>query len=141
MLKLDGMKNSSVFVAVYILYVYICFTSDNPVHEILDLPQIEESTIFDIIFRLSFKFFLKIDFYDYTDRLVSSLENVMSHAFKRFTDNEINMKRNARKCYLLISSSEKVHGNIVTLQIKNSSCKKLLGVDIYCKQSFENLII
>ena len=122
MLKLDGMKNSSVFVAVYILYVYICFTSDNPVHEMLDLPQIEESTIFDIIFRLSFKFFLKIDFYDYTD-------------------NEINMKRNARKCYLLISSSEKVHGNIVTLQIKNSSCKKLLGVDIYCKQSFENLII
>lgn len=82
MLKLDGMKNSSAFVAVYILYVYVCFTSDNPVHEMLDLPQIEESTIFDIIFRLSFKFFLKIDFYDYTDRLVNSLENVMSHAFK-----------------------------------------------------------
>ena len=38
MLKLDGMKNSSVFVAVYILHVYICFTSDNPVHEMLDLP-------------------------------------------------------------------------------------------------------
>ena len=37
MLKLDGMKNSSVFVTVYILYVHICFTSDNPVHEMFDL--------------------------------------------------------------------------------------------------------
>ena len=51
------------------------------------------------------------------------------------------MKRNVRKCYLLISSSENVRGNIVTLQIKNVSCKRLLGVDIYYKLSFENLII
>lgn len=51
------------------------------------------------------------------------------------------MKRNARKCYLLISSSENVRGNIVTLQIKNVSCKRLLGVGIYYKLSFENLII
>ena len=50
------------------------------------------------------------------------------------------MKGNVRKCHLLISSGENVHANTGTSQIKNSDCKRLLGIDIDCKLSFENHI-
>ena len=50
------------------------------------------------------------------------------------------LKGNASKCHLLISSGENVHVNIGTSQIKNSDCKRLLGIDVDCKSSFENSI-
>ena len=37
-------------------------------------------------------------------------------------------------------SIENVHVNVGISQIKNSSCKRLLGTDIDCKLSFENNI-
>ena len=48
------------------------------------------------------------------------------------------MKRNASKCHLLIGSGKYVHVNVGASQIKNSGCQRLLGIDIYCKLSFEN---
>ena len=58
--------------------------------------------------------------------------------FQWFTVNEV--KGNASKCHLLISSREDVHVNIGTSQIKNRNCERLLGIDIDCKLSFENHI-
>ena len=69
---------------------------------------------------------------------LTGLENVLSNLFQWFTENEL--KGNTSKIYLLISSGENVHVNIGTSQIKNSDCKKLLGIDIDCKLSFENHI-
>ena len=69
---------------------------------------------------------------------MKSSETVSSNLFQWFTENEL--KGNASKCHLLISSGENVHVNIGTPQIKNSSCKRLLGIAIYCKLSFKNHI-
>ena len=69
---------------------------------------------------------------------MNDLKNVSSNLFKWFTENEL--KGNASKCNLLISSSENVHVNIGTRQIKNTNCKRLLGIDIDCKLRFENHI-
>ena len=69
---------------------------------------------------------------------MKDLENVPSNLFQWFNENEL--KENATKCHLLISSSENVHVNIGTSQIENSDCERLLGIDIDCKLSFENHI-
>ena len=50
------------------------------------------------------------------------------------------LKGNASKFHLPINSGENVYVNIGTSQIKNSDCKRLLGIDIDCKSSFENSI-
>ena len=47
------------------------------------------------------------------------------------------MQANADKCHVLISTDQKLHVNIGTLQIENSKCEKLLGVNIDSKLSFE----
>ena len=72
------------------------------------------------------------------EEVLNGLENVSSNLFQWFTENEL--KGNASKCHLLISSGENVHVNIGTSQIKNSDCERLLGIDIDCKLSFENHI-
>ena len=72
------------------------------------------------------------------EEVLKGLENVSSNLFQWFTENEL--KGNTSKCYLLISSVENVHVNIGTSQIKNSDCERLLGINIYCKLSFENHI-
>ena len=69
---------------------------------------------------------------------MNGIENVSSNQFQWFPENEL--KGNAIKCHLLISSGENVHVNIGTSQIKNSDCERLLGIDIDCKLSFENHI-
>ena len=46
-------------------------------------------------------------------------------------------KPKADKCHVLISTDQKLHVNIGTLQIENSKCEKLLGVNIDSKLSFE----
>ena len=68
------------------------------------------------------------------EKVLNSLENVSSNLFQWFTKNVY--KGNARKCHLLISSDKNVHVNIGIPQIKNSECKRLLGIDIDCKSSF-----
>ena len=70
--------------------------------------------------------------------ILNGLENVSSNLFQWFTENEL--KGNASKCHLLLSSSENAHINIDTSQIKNSDCERLLGIDIDYKLSFENYI-
>ena len=61
-----------------------------------------------------------------------------SNFFQLFTEKEL--KRNVSNSHLLISCIENVHKNIGTSQIKNNDCKRLLGIDIYYKLSFENHI-
>ena len=72
------------------------------------------------------------------EKVLSGLENVSSNLFQWFTENEL--KGNASKCHLLISSGEKVHVNIGISQIKISGCERVLGTDVDCKLSFENHI-
>lgn len=74
----------------------------------------------------------------YVEEVFNGLENVSSNLFQWFTKNEL--KGNARKCYLLISSDKNVHVNIATSQIKNSGCKRLLQIDKDCQINFENHI-
>ena len=66
---------------------------------------------------------------------MNGLENVSSSLFQRFTKNEL--KGNASKCHLLITSDENVHVNIGTSRIKNSGSERLLGIDIDCQLSFQ----
>ena len=72
------------------------------------------------------------------EEVLNDLENVSSNLFQWFTENEL--KGNASKCQLLINFGKNVHVNVDTLQIKNSDCERLLGIDIDYKLSFENHI-
>ena len=72
------------------------------------------------------------------EEVLNRLENMSSNLLQWFTEDEF--KANARKCHLLISYGENMHVNIGTSQIKNSDCKRLLGIDIDCKLNFENHI-
>ena len=47
------------------------------------------------------------------------------------------MQANGDKCHVLISTDQKLHVNIGTLQIENSKCEKRLGANIDSKLSFE----
>ena len=67
--------------------------------------------------------------------MIASLEKIAKEFFNWFKDNE--MQKNANKCYVLISTSQKLHVNIGTSQIENSKYEKLLGVNIDSKLSFE----
>ena len=69
------------------------------------------------------------------ESLIESLEKIAEEIFKWFKNNE--MQANADKCHVLISTDQKLHVNIGTLQIENSKCEKLLGVNIDSKLSFE----
>ena len=72
------------------------------------------------------------------EEVLNGLENMSSNLFQWFTENEL--KGNSSKYNLLTSSGEHVHVNILTSQIKNSDCERVLGIDIHCKLSFENHI-
>ena len=69
------------------------------------------------------------------ESLIESLEKIAEEIFKWFKNNE--MQANADKCHVLISTDQKLDVNIGTLQIENSKCEKLLGVNIDSKLSFE----
>ena len=60
----------------------------------------------------------------YVGEVFNGLENVPSNLFQWFTWNEL--KGNARKSDLLLSSGKNVHVNIGASQIKNNGCKRLL---------------
>ena len=72
------------------------------------------------------------------EEVLNGLENMLSNLSQWFTENKL--KENASKCHLLICSGENVHVNIGISPIKNSDCKRLLGIDIDCKLNFENHI-
>ena len=75
---------------------------------------------------------------DTIESMIASLEKIAKDIFKWFKDNE--MQGNTDKCHVLISTSQKLHVNIGTLQIENSKYEKLLGVNNDSKLSFENYL-
>ena len=66
------------------------------------------------------------------------IEKIAEEIFKWFKNNE--MQANTDKCHVLISTDQKLHVNIGTLQIENSKCEKVLGMNIDSKLSFEKHI-
>ena len=60
--------------------------------------------------------------------VVKLLEEVACAIFQWFKDNE--MKANADKCHILLSTSNKLTVKIIKVQIKNSQSEKLLGITI-----------
>ena len=69
------------------------------------------------------------------DDLIDSLENASSSFSKWFKDNLF--KGNPDKCHLLVSTNEKTKINTGEFLIENSNCKKLLGVKIDNKLTFD----
>ena len=72
------------------------------------------------------------------ESFIESLEKIAEEIFKWFKNNE--MQANTDKCHVLISTDQKLHVNIGTLQIENSKCEKVLGMNIDSKLSFEKHI-
>ena len=69
---------------------------------------------------------------DVTNYLQLSAEKL----FRRFFDNQI--KGNANKCRLIMSSNNTPGLEIGDSLIKASTCEKLLGITIDCKLTFDN---
>ena len=70
------------------------------------------------------------------DNVISNLEKSTNSLLKWFRENQ--MKANADKCHLLVSSSESCTAMIEDFSIKNSTEEKLLGVKFDSNRSFEN---
>ena len=60
--------------------------------------------------------------------VISSLEMATTELFSWFANNS--MKSNAEKCHLILSTNENISANIEGLNITNSKCEKLLGIEI-----------
>ena len=67
--------------------------------------------------------------------LLSSLEKSSKDLLKWFDDNP--KKRNPDKCHLLLSSCEKIKMEIGDFKIENSTYKKLLGVHLDNRLTFD----
>ena len=72
------------------------------------------------------------------DLTVKSLEKIVDLLFTWFSYNQ--MKGNEDKCHVILSFQDNVHVNIGTAQIENSKCRKLLGINIDSKLTFEDHI-
>ena len=70
--------------------------------------------------------------------LITSLEKVSKALFQWFENNLL--KSNAKKCHLLVSSSDAVNLRVSEYDVKNSECEKLLGVKFDNKLTFEKHI-
>ena len=68
----------------------------------------------------------------------SNKEEVACAIFQWFKDNE--MKANADKCHVLLSTSNELTIKINEIQIKNSQSEKLLGINIGNDLKFEDHI-
>ena len=69
---------------------------------------------------------------------VKSLEEDSIKLFQWFSDNQI--KANHDKCHLRVSGKTNVAMNAGGFKIKNSECKKLLGINVDCGLKFENYL-
>ena len=74
-----------------------------------------------------------------TDSLIASLEEASKSLFTWFDNNP--MKSNADKCYIFVSSNEKVTIKIGSHEIANTKLEKLLGVHLDSGLSFDYHII
>ena len=70
------------------------------------------------------------------DNVVSNLEKSTDSLLNWFREN--NMKANANKCNLLVSSDESCTAKIEDFSIKNSTKEKVLGIKFDANRSFEN---
>ena len=70
--------------------------------------------------------------------LVKTLEDSACSIFKWFKNNQ--MQGNADKCYVLLSTNEKIVTKVDSAEIENSQSEKLLGVTIDSQLSFEKHI-
>ena len=75
---------------------------------------------------------------DNIDGVIKSLEEASEFLLKWFSDNL--MKINADKCHLLVSTNNTVKMKIGNFDINNSKSKKLLGVKVDHKLSFDDHI-
>ena len=67
------------------------------------------------------------------ESVITSLEQSANLLFNWYKSNQI--KGNADKCHVLLSTDKTVQVSIGTARINNSKCKKLLGIKIDCKLS------
>ena len=74
-----------------------------------------------------------------TDCLIASLEEASKSLFTWFDNNP--MKSNADKCYIFVSSNEKVTIKIGSHEIANTKLEKLLGIHLDSGLSFDYHII
>ena len=74
-----------------------------------------------------------------TDCLIASLEEASKSLFIWFDNNP--MKSNADKCYIFVSSNEKVTIKIGSHEIANTKLEKLLGIHLDSGLSFDYHII
>ena len=73
---------------------------------------------------------------DTIDEVIKRLETASVNLFKWFVDNQ--MKTNQDKCHLIVNKNENVSVHIVTFEIKNTNCKKLLGVKVDSRLKFND---
>ena len=104
--------------------------------------------LFNIFLCNLFQFFPDLDIPNYADddnphsanrnlnKLLHDQEKIPNILFKWFTDNL--MKANPEKPYLLSNSAPEIPINVGGMTISNSKCKKLLGIHIDNKLTFES---
>ena len=72
------------------------------------------------------------------NKVIKSLEKGSIKLFQWFSDNQ--MKKNDDKCHLLLSGKDDMTINASAFKIKNTKCKKLLGIKVNCGQKLESYL-
>ena len=72
------------------------------------------------------------------DEVIITLEDIYKQFFQRFSDNH--MKANPDKCHLICSTDNQINLNDESEVIKNSKCRKLLGIKFPNRLTFKNNI-
>ena len=75
------------------------------------------------------------DFFQSKNNIILSLQESTKLIFQLFSDNQV--KKNADKCHLIMSTDEQQQILVEDSSIKINSCKKLLGVKIDSKPNFD----
>ena len=104
--------------------------------------------VFNIFLCNLFQFFLDLDISNYAvddnphstsrnlNKVLHDREKIPNILFKWVTDNLL--KANPEKPYLLPNSAQEIQINVGGMTISNSKCKKLLGIHIHNKLTFES---
>lgn len=72
------------------------------------------------------------------DEVILALEDIYKQHFKWFSDNQ--MKANPDKCHLICSTDDQIGLTIKNEVIKNSKCRKVLGIKFDNRLTFKNHI-